>query len=97
MKFCSLSCVVFLILGLSACEAPSAHRLLAGKWTPVSRENCDADGENLRFTRKRILYSVRGNGGKVADITDVKVDGERLDLTFTSVKDDGTRHCASLA
>ena len=59
-------------LGVASCDAESAHPALSGTWTPVSTNDCGPRGEAVRFTGRRILYSVNGNRLKIGDILGVE-------------------------
>ena len=71
-------------LGVASCDAESAHPALSGTWTPVSTNDCGPGGETVRFTGRRILYSVNGNRLKIGDILAVKQTAEGLALRYTA-------------
>lgn len=72
------------LLALTGCDAPAAHPSLSGVWTPVSTNDCGARGETLRFTGKRILYSIDGKRSKVGDILGVQQTDAGLELRYTA-------------
>lgn len=72
------------VLALAGCDAPAAHPDLAGKWTPVSTNDCGSKGETLRFTGKRILYFINGTRAKVGDILGVQQTDAGLELRYTA-------------
>lgn len=69
-------------LGVASCDAESAHPALSGTWTPVSTNDCGPRGEAVRFTGRRILYSVNGNRLKIGDILGVEQTAEGLELRY---------------
>jgi hypothetical protein len=73
-----------MVLGVASCDAESAHPSLSGTWTPVSTNDCGPRGETVRFTGRRILYSVNGNRLKIGDILGVEQTAEGLELRYTA-------------
>lgn len=69
---------------LTACEAQVAHPDFSGTWTPVSTADCGPNGETIRFTGERILYSVNGTRRKVGDILGVEKTSEGWELRYTA-------------
>ena len=72
------------LIALAGCDAPAAHPSLSGVWTPASTNDCGARGETLRFTGKRILYSINGARSKVGDILGVQKTDAGLELRYTA-------------
>lgn len=73
-----------LCLALAGCDAQVAHPNLAGTWTPISTSDCGPTGETIRFTGKRLLYSINGTRLKIGDILGVEKTDAGLELRYTA-------------